>query len=91
MQNGVWVLQLVLHFSQAKAPIPLEMIMRTVFEAQLYFHEVRLVCVEATRKKLIIIQNAENSTLAAMTAQLAQKVWDMATISSPLTPLLFVI
>lgn len=62
-----------------------------VLEKQVYFYAVDLLGRELTRKKLKIIRNVMNSTLAAKRLQLVQKDWYALTKFYLFGPLRFLI
>lgn len=70
--NCVPVLQLVLDNSLAKAHKPLEMIILTALESQLYFLAVALMSRDVVRKNLNIVRKVVNSAMASKAAQPVQ-------------------
>lgn len=59
--------------SQAKAHIRYVIRVPAAFEVQLIFHVAALISSEVARKKLNIVRNSVNSTLAVIKAQLVEK------------------
>lgn len=73
MLNDARFLQLVTDNSKAKAHLSNKMSVPTAFEEQLYFYVVALISRKVERMKLNIVQNARNSTMEDMKANLARK------------------
>lgn len=77
--------------SREKAQMPFIMSIPTAFEAQFYFSASMLICREVGAKKLDILGDAMNTTLAGMAVHLIQNVWNAQTKSCQLGPLGFLI
>lgn len=66
-------MQLTLDYSQSKAKIPRAMSVLTTFQKHLPFHVIVMMITEVVIKKLNIIKNTINSTLAGTAVQILQK------------------